>query len=116
MLLEPIAEFSEDEDEHRGGSHVEKLHRPTAKLMNVFDGMSKGGSSVSKKVDVSRKHRRKNGSKAKKEHLSNSTENGKTSIMPGPQRPGTVLTIQSLQEFDKSTQGNSNNDVKFSLC
>ena len=76
------------------------------KLTKLYDGISKGESSATKRGSRHKKTKWKDFSKGSRDiDESSSTIERRKSIMPGPQRTGTFLTIQSLQEFEKSPQG-----------
>ena len=73
--------------------------------MSAFDGISRAETLISRRDNSSRKHKNSEKSKGKKEHAPRNVVDNRKSLMPGPQRTGSVLTVKSLQEFDKSLQG-----------
>ena len=73
--------------------------------MSAFDGISRAETLISRKDNSSRQHKNSEKSKGKKEQGARNVVDHRKSLMPGPQRTGSVLTVKSLQEFDKSLQG-----------
>ena len=102
---EPIAEFVEESAEgrldERGGSSC----GPSFRRMSGFDGISRAGTSVSKRDQSAVKSRKITAPKGKTEQVATNDIDRRRSLMPGPQRAASFLTVQSLQEFDKSLQG-----------
>ena len=74
--------------------------------MSAFDSISRAGTWISKRDHSAKKLEQDTAAKGKNEHLKVSALDRRKNLMPGPQRRGTVLTVQSLQEFEKSQQGN----------
>lgn len=66
---------------------------------------SRRGSSGLKRGQKMEKNKRSPVSNGNRDSELSSARGRRMNQMPGPQRTGTVLTIRSLKEFDKSLQG-----------
>lgn len=116
FVTEPIAEFvegsAEGRLEERGGSSC----APSFRRMSAFDGISRAGTSVSKRDQSAVKSKKVTAPKGKAEQIATNVVDRRRSLMPGPQRAGSFLTVQSLQEFDKSLQGSIINKDLDNYC